>query len=1029
MTFAGSGHYDVVPFALVRSAALATQKLQGLTFSAARAMAKDEEVGGALAAASPSFRAALMRADAHGAWERRDDVTLLKYLNRMSSRPAPYGLLAGVSVVPVGETTSVIITSGVSPRYRPDSKWLSSWVEHLESRPEVAVELEFKAHPAVSFGNGRLTLHRSTLCDDEPVPTIRASPLAKALLAKARDWVPYADLVQGNFDEERVRDVVSRLCKLGFLVSSLGVVPGDPDPLATLVARMGKVDALRDETEHLAAAGQRAVNAEENYRSGSPAIVIGELRSEMSKLWPDGDHSECLQVDGVRQIAGEIGERIAQDAATLAEVLLRVNPSSVADEELEACRSALVEAFSPDASVNLLTALGTLDQVADPGHKRTGNRAWHPRDTRRDRQLAAWALAGLHADPAVIELDRDRVAKLAPKELGSAELPRTLDICVQVAASSTAAIAAGDYQVVAAPVIGALTCGRIMGRFGAALGEQALKLGNEISRAWSCSLPQGVVAQVAYMPSDRRTLNVTARPFLGATTLYAGSAGGGGGYQTLELGDLMLRIERGRLSLWLADGSQPVTVIRGDMINRRRVPFVVRFLEAIGSAGQARLSAFDWGTLSFLPALPRVQMGRLVLSTAEWRISVDDLPKDALSNAGRFREAIKGWHYGPPLPRHVYVSDGDRRLFVDLHEPDQLELVRSELKRRRSIRAQEALPGPGEAWLSDGSGQTYSSELVFSLTQRQRTRTATKPLVPPPQARRPVPWSSASSQPRFLPGSAWAYLKLYCEPDMADRILLERIAPHVQQLQTSGAVDEWFFVRYSDPSFHIRLRLHASRCGAQADLLATACAYAAELVSNGDVLRFCVETYEPEQAKYGGAAGLAITERAFTLDSTTVLDLLDTWPAPSGRLDLAIVSVADMILVAHEVLPDTQTFGLTRMNWTRDGGRTYRDKRSALLAAWASEIAIDSDPSALGAILYGRRVGLRNILDELATQWREGCLQQNPAHMLSNYVHMHCNRMGLNRPEESSALEIAQRLLNEIYHRAANHKRLGPAEV
>ena len=1020
MTLAGRGRFDVVPFALVRSAALPTQKLRGLTFLAARALARDEEVGAALAAASPSFQAALLRRGTDEAWERRDDVSLLKYLNRMSSRPAPYGLMAGVSVVPVAETTSAIISSGVIPRYKPDSRWLCSWVEHLESRPEVMLDLEYKTHPALALGHGRLTLHPSVLCDDEPVPTIRASPLAKALLARARDWVPYPDLVQGDYDQVKVRAVVNRLCELGFLVSSLRVVPGDPDPLATLVARLGKVDALRDETQHLAAIGQRAAHAEENYRSCSQAIVIGELRSELTRLWPDDNHAECLQIDGVRQIAGEIGARIAQDAAALAEVLLRVNPSPVANEEFEASRSALCEAFGSDASVNLLTALEALDQVGDARQKRLSNWTGQPWEARRDRQLASWALAALGAEPGIVELDDDRVAKLTAKGFESAELPGTLDICVQVAASGTAAIAAGDYQVVAAPVIGAVTCGRIMGRFGGALGEQALRFGNEIRRAWSGAVPYGVAAQVAYLPADRRTLNVTARPALGVTTLYVGSAGAGEVGHTLELADLMLRIEGGHLSLWLADGTKPVTVIRGDMVNRRRVPFIVRFLESIASAGQVRLSAFDWGRLSFLPALPRVQMGRLVLSTAEWRISVDDLPSDALSNADHFREAMKRWPCSSPLPRHVYVSDGDRRLLIDLDEPDQLELVRSELKRRRSIRVQEGLPGPGEAWLSDDAGQTYSSEVVFSLTNRQPGRTAAKPRVRPPEARRPVPWSSASSQPRFLPGSAWAYLKLYCERDMADRILLERIAPHVRRLRTSGAVDDWFFVRYSDPSFHLRLRLHTAQPGAETDLLATACEYAGELVSNGDVLRFCVETYEPEEARYGGGAGLALSERAFSLDSTSTLDLVDTWPPPSSRLDLAVLSVAEMVLVAEEVLPEAETIGPTRAHWTRDGGRTYRDKRSSLLATWATEIATDSDPSALGAILYGRRVGLHNILVELATQWREGSLQQNPVHMFGSYVHMHCNRMGLSRPEETNALEIARRLLNELHHRAAD---------
>ena len=60
----------------------------------------------------------------------------------------------------------------------------------------------------------------------------------------------------------------------------------------------------------------------------------------------------------------------------------------------------------------------------------------------------------------------------------------------------------------------------------------------------------------------------------------------------------------------------------------------------------------------------------------------------------------------------------------------------------------------------------------------------------------------------FIPGSRWLFFKLYTGTQSADILLTRHIGPFVRRLRENGAIDDFFFIRYTDPLFHLRLRLH-----------------------------------------------------------------------------------------------------------------------------------------------------------------------------------------------------------------------------
>src|SRR5690606_6509615 len=63
---------------------------------------------------------------------------------------------------------------------------------------------------------------------------------------------------------------------------------------------------------------------------------------------------------------------------------------------------------------------------------------------------------------------------------------------------------------------------------------------------------------------------------------------------------------------------------------------------------------------------------------------------------------------------------------------------------------------------------------------------------------------TASSVARiFIPGSDWLFIKIYCGAFNSDKILVKLVKEVGDSLKERGYINDYFFVRYTDPHYHI----------------------------------------------------------------------------------------------------------------------------------------------------------------------------------------------------------------------------------
>lgn len=197
----------------------------------------------------------------------------------------------------------------------------------------------------------------------------------------------------------------------------------------------------------------------------------------------------------------------------------------------------------------------------------------------------------------------------------------------------------------------------------------------------------------------------------------------------------------------------------------------------------------------------------------------------------------------------------------------------------------------------------------------------------------------------FIPGSPWLYFKLYTGHKTADELLTTVLGPLARNLQKRGVTDRWFFIRYTDPEFHLRFRLHMPDPAHYGEAMTAFHRTVQPCVEDGRVTKVLCDTYVRELERYGTAA-IELLEELFCIDSAAQLELLArlaVQPAAGRetlRQHLSLLLLDDTLTAFGCGLPDKlrvtgrmaesfrREFGFTTHAYTRQLNDKYRAARN-----------------------------------------------------------------------------------------------------
>jgi thiopeptide-type bacteriocin biosynthesis protein len=916
---------------------------------------------------------------------------LVRYLTRMASRPTPFGLFAGVAVGTIGAETRLEISTHAAQRHvHLDMGYLEALTVRLQQDTAARAKMRYQANTSLSQAAGRLhyvETHHQGAGRVYTLAAVDSAPEVSAVLRRCERPTALEDLAGVLTSEDIQLDeamaFVNEMIDAQLLVSDIEPALTGSRSLDDLCSRLAPVDVRTARVLSQVAAALHEIEAAPLGVNPETYERVRALLAELAV--PDDAAESVFQVDMRLPADVSLGKPVVDEFARATECLFRIGfPES---RPLAGFVKAFVERYDL-REVPLLEALDEEVGVGLPADEPepARDRAQAAQQAALTRLLVG-ALSNGGTEMALTDADVEAIAYRGP----TVDLPPGCSVMGALSATDADALRAGEFRLVlegGAGPSGATLFGRfchIDPRLAAAVARQL--------EAEEAAEPAAIHAEVVHL-SEGRMGNVLARPALRRYEIPFLGRSGAPADQQLRLDDLLVSVRDGRIVLRSRRLQREVvphltTAHNADLPDS---PRVYRFLARYQRQHYRYALAWSWGSLSQLPFLPRVTYGRTVLARAQWTMSAREMaPMVRAQGVARIR-AVRAWRDQFRLPRFVQLRDGDHALFVDLDNPLCVDVLLNLIQRRPFVTLNELLPAPEEAAVVSAEGRILH-EIVVPFARRRSAE--------PPAASNGHGASHAMTRQRirqFMPGSEWLYAKLYTGIGVADRVLRDMVAPLVEQAIGSGAAARWFFLRYSDPHPHIRLRFCGDPRRLAMEVLPALTAAATPFIRDGRIWRVQLDTYDREVERYGGPVGVELAESLFTADSTAALAVLRGYggAAQAERRALLTIAGIDGLLAAFAMGPAERITLLASIapaspDFHRQQGDAYRRLRPALESVLTGAGTPDLEPGL--AALAQRSAEMAPIVAALRAGIAAGTVEGPAETLLLSFTHMFVNRV------------------------------------
>ncbi|AWK05749.1 hypothetical protein HYN56_16495 [Flavobacterium crocinum] len=125
----------------------------------------------------------------------------------------------------------------------------------------------------------------------------------------------------------------------------------------------------------------------------------------------------------------------------------------------------------------------------------------------------------------------------------------------------------------------------------------------------------------------------------------------------------------------------------------------------------------------------------------------------------------------------------------------------------------------------------------------------------------------------FITGDSWVYFKIYTGYQTSEKILIDIIRPAADFLITEKIIDKWFFVRYSDPDYHLRVRFECTKKEDYFKVISFLHNPLKEEIDKGTIWNIQLDTYKRELERYAEET-ILLSEELFFHESLLITDFI-----------------------------------------------------------------------------------------------------------------------------------------------------------
>lgn len=165
----------------------------------------------------------------------------------------------------------------------------------------------------------------------------------------------------------------------------------------------------------------------------------------------------------------------------------------------------------------------------------------------------------------------------------------------------------------------------------------------------------------------------------------------------------------------------------------------------------------------------------------------------------------------------------------------------------------------------------------------------------------------------FVPGDEWLFFKVYCGVKTGDELLVKKILPLAHRLMREKVIVRWFYIRYSDPDYHLRVRFLMRSTDCIGYVITKTKESLSIYLNSNEVSKVIVDTYQREIERYG-AEHIELSEQVFHAGSECVATILKNLKENSALRWKAAFLIVDTLLTKLGFSLEQKKEHVERMN-------------------------------------------------------------------------------------------------------------------
>jgi len=834
---------------------------------------------------------------------------LYKYYTRMCTRCTPYGLFAGLNIGNLSTETQILYSDKFSPKLRLDMDFLCNLYHELSNDPALLKALKFFPNNTLFKVGGQwryveyqfkdaIRFHNLVAIDDNIVLT--------DLIENSGSGETFETLKKRILDfdipPDEAESYFLTLIQNQILISCLYPSVSGEEYQSRLFSEIEKAAPFKYKN----LTGQLNTILNSNHDIIEKTKSTEQFLSQFNvRIYPN----KLIQIDLLKEtLECKLNKELLHEIEEVTDIVRKLKIESNRNDTLDRFRTAFYERYED----NFMPLNFIMDTDLGIGYKNAVVKS--KRDTKRTNPDLENKIKKIKLNLYIQSVvNKSKIVKIDLAEIEALSNNDLQPLPTSYAFMGNLFFNADGSSFIRYKSLGGTTANSMLARFGH-LNSEIKDLCVEITLKEDDYYNNVILAEVVHLPQGRIG-NIITRPhfrryeipYLCFSTLPK--------EQQILASDLYVGIVNNRVVLFSKKNNCEIVPKLSNAHNYSNDSLpLYHFLCDLQSQNINSSVVWSWDELYMMEHLPRVIYNNVILSCERWNLKtamfkVNKLKGESKSLQSKF-EDLK-------IPQKFLIIEGDNELYIDIETYIGSYVFLKQCDKYENIILEEFIFSQENA--TDG----YTNEIIIPFFRETEkfyegiTEVETNPDV----------------ESTFNPFSNCVFIKLYTGSNFAQSLLLDKIPELISHLKDSNIISHWFFIRYADPKYHLRIRFFLQNPDSKINLLNILSEYLTEYLASYQIWDIEFSTYKRELKRYGYNT-INEAESWFSYNSEFVIHIFKT--APEGE----ILSIA--ILYVHHLL-EQFNYGLSDKSEFVEGRALFFNSEFNVSKIKSLRLQLDND--------------------------------------------------------------------------------------